>query len=152
MSSGRAGAPPDFVAVGHLTVDELSEGFRPGVGALRRALRPSTGASVRLLTSYGPDFPFSVLPPEIEIVGVPAAGTTRFALDYLPAGRRLTLKERAARLEPSHLPPHFREAGLAYLCPVADEVTRSSRPRSRTRPLASAPRAGAASGTVKAPC
>ena len=36
-------------------------------------------------------------------------------------GRRLTLKERAARLEPSHLPPHFAEVGLAYLCPVADE-------------------------------
>ena len=53
---------------------------------------------------------------------MPAAATTRFALDYRPEGRRLTLKERAARLEPEHLPPHFAEAGLAYLCPVADEV------------------------------
>jgi sugar/nucleoside kinase (ribokinase family) len=124
VSSGRAGAPPDFVAVGHLTVDELSEGLRPGGSALYAGLfAHRQGLRVGLLTSYGPDFPFSVLPPEIEIVGVPAAGTTRFALDYLPAGRRLTLKERAARLEPSHLPPHFREAGLAYLCPVADEVS-----------------------------
>ena len=53
---------------------------------------------------------------------MPAAGTTRFTLDYRPEGRRLTLKERAARLEPAHLPRHFAEASLAYLCPVADEV------------------------------
>ena len=124
MSFGRAGAPPDFVAVGHLTVDELSGGLRPGGSALYAGLfAHQQGLRVGLLTSYGPDFPFNVLPPEIEIVSIPAAGTTRFALDYLPEGRRLTLKERAARLEPTHLPPHFREAGLAYLCPVADEVS-----------------------------
>ena len=111
------------MSVGHLTVDELSSGLRPGGSALYAGLfAHQQGLRVGLLTSYGPDFPFEVLPPEIEVVGVPAAGTTRFALDYLPGGRRLTLKERAARLEPAHLPPHFAEAALAYLCPVADEV------------------------------
>jgi sugar/nucleoside kinase (ribokinase family) len=115
--------PPDFVAVGHLTVDELSGGLRPGGSTLYAGLfAHQQGLRVGLLTSYGPDFPFDVLPPEIEVVGVPAAGTTRFALDYRPAGRRLTLKERAARLEAAHLPPHFAEAGIAYLCPIADEV------------------------------
>jgi sugar/nucleoside kinase (ribokinase family) len=113
----------DFVAVGHLTVDELSEGLRPGGSALYAGLFAyRQGLRVGLLTSAGPDFPFEVLPPEIEVVSVPAVATTRFALDYRPAGRRLTLKERAARLEPSHLPSHFAEARLAYLCPVADEV------------------------------
>jgi sugar/nucleoside kinase (ribokinase family) len=123
MAYGRAGEPLDFVAVGHLTVDELSGGFRPGGSALYAGLfAHRQGLRVGLLTSYGPDFPFEVLPPEIEVVAVPAAATTRFALDYRADGRRLTLKERAARLEPLHLPPHFAEAGLAYLCPVADEV------------------------------
>jgi sugar/nucleoside kinase (ribokinase family) len=123
VPSGRAGVPPDFVAVGHLTVDELSDGLRPGGSALYAGLfAHRQGLRVGLLTSYGPDFPFDVLPPEIEVVGVPAAVTTRFALDYLPEGRRLTIRGRAARLDPSHLPPHFAEAGLAYLCPVADEV------------------------------
>jgi sugar/nucleoside kinase (ribokinase family) len=116
--------PPDFVAVGHLTVDELSGGLRPGGSALYAGLfAHRQGLRVGLLTSYGPDFPFDVLPPGIEVVGVPAAVTTRFALDYRSEGRRLTLKERAACIDPSHLPPHFREAGLAYLCPVADEVS-----------------------------
>jgi sugar/nucleoside kinase (ribokinase family) len=123
VSSDHAGVPPDFVAVGHLTVDELSSGLRPGGSALYAGLfAHQQGLRVGLLTSYGPDFPFDVLPPEIEVVGVPAVGTTRFALDYRAGGRRLTIKERAERLEPSHLPPHFAEAGLAYLCPVADEV------------------------------
>ncbi len=124
MASGRAGVPPDFVAVGHLTVDELESGLRPGGSALYAGLfAHQQGLRVGLLTSYGPDFPFEVLPPEIEVAAVPAAATTRFALDYRSGGRRLTLKERAARLEPEHLPPHFAEAGLAYLCPVADEVS-----------------------------
>ena len=124
MLSDRAGVPPDFVAVGHLTVDELSGGLRPGGSALYAGLfAHRQGLRVGILTSYGPDFPFEVLPPEIEVIGVPAAGTTRFALDYRPEGRRLTLKERAAQLDPSHLPPHFAEAGLAYLCPIADEVS-----------------------------
>jgi len=109
--------------VGHLTVDELSDGLRPGGSALYAGLfAHQQGLRVGLLTSYGPDFPFEVLPPEMEVVGVPAVATTRFALDYRPEGRRLTIKVRAARLEPSHLPSHFAEAALAYLCPVADEV------------------------------
>jgi sugar/nucleoside kinase (ribokinase family) len=123
VAYGRAGAPLDFVAVGHLTVDELSSGLRPGGSVLYAGLfAHRQGLRVGLLTSAGPDFPFEVLPPEIEVVSVPAAATTRFTLDYQPGGRRLTLKERAVRLESSHLPPHFAEAGLAYLCPVADEV------------------------------
>jgi sugar/nucleoside kinase (ribokinase family) len=123
VAADRSYEPLDFVAVGHLTVDELSGGLRPGGSALYAGLfAHQQGLRVGLLTSYGPDFPFEVLPPEIEVVGVPAAGTTRFALDYLPGRRRLTLKERAARLESAHLPPHFAEASLAYLCPVADEV------------------------------
>ena len=123
MALAGPGPPPDFVAVGHLTVDELSGGLRPGGSALYAGLfAHRQGLRVGLLTSYGPDFPFDVLPPEIEVVAVPASATTRFALDYRPEGRRLTLKERAARLTAAHLPAHFAEAGLAYLCPVADEV------------------------------
>jgi sugar/nucleoside kinase (ribokinase family) len=123
VAPSGAGTPPDFVAVGHLTVDELAGGLRPGGSALYAGLfAHRQGLRVGLLTSYGPDFPFDVLPPEIEVVAVPASATTRFALDYRPEGRRLTLKGRAARLEPAHLPPHFAEAGIAYLCPVADEV------------------------------
>ena len=124
MSSRGSGASPDFVAVGHLTVDELPGGRRPGGSVLYAGLMAyRQGLRVGLVTSYGPDFPLDVLPPEIELVAIPAPATTRFALHYGPRGRTLTLRARAAALAPLHLPEHFADAGLAYLAPVADEVS-----------------------------
>ncbi|MBI4012164.1 MAG: ribokinase [Candidatus Rokubacteria bacterium] len=124
MSPHAAGEPPDFVAVGHLTVDELPAGLRPGGSVLYAGLMAHRqGLRVGLVTSYGPDFPRDVLPPEIDVVAVPAPATTRFALHYTPTGRTLTLRARAAALAPLHLPERFAEAGIAYLAPVADEVS-----------------------------
>src|SRR5262249_35058751 len=120
-----SGEPPDFVVVGHVTVDELATGLRPGGSVLYAGLLAHhLGLRVGLVTSWGPDFPREVLPPEIEVVAVPAPATTRFALRYTGAGRTLLLRKRATALAPVHLPPHFAEAGLAYLAPVADEVAR----------------------------
>ncbi len=124
MPPHAAGEPPDFVAVGHLTVDELPAGLRPGGSVLYAGLMAHRqGLRVGLVTSYGPDFPRNVLPPEIDVVAVPAPATTRFALHYTPTGRTLTLRARAAALAPLHLPERFAEAGIAYLAPVADEVS-----------------------------
>ncbi|MGH7321393.1 MAG: PfkB family carbohydrate kinase [Candidatus Rokuibacteriota bacterium] len=124
MPFRRSGEPPDFVAVGHVTVDETPAGLRPGGSVLYAGLMAhQQGLRVGLLTSHGPDFPLAVLPREIEVVAVPAAATTRFALHYTPGGRTLTLRARATPLAPVHLPPHFVETGLAYLAPVADEVS-----------------------------
>jgi sugar/nucleoside kinase (ribokinase family) len=115
--------PPDFVAVGHLTVDETPEGLRPGGSVLYAGLLAHRqGLRVGLLTSHGADFPQDTLPPDVDVVAVPAAATTRFAIEYSAAGRRLTLRGRAADLGEEHLPAHFREAGLVYLAPVANEV------------------------------
>jgi sugar/nucleoside kinase (ribokinase family) len=123
VSASARGEPPDFVVVGHLTVDELATGLRPGGSVLYAGLLAHRqGLRVGLLTSHGPDFPLEVLPPDIEVVAVPAPASTRFALHYTPAGRTLVLRARAAALAPHQLPPHFAEAGLAYLAPVADEV------------------------------
>jgi sugar/nucleoside kinase (ribokinase family) len=123
-SSRASREPPDVVVVGHLTVDELPGGLRPGGSVLYAGLMAHRqGLRVGVLTSHGPDFPPGILPPEVEVVSVPAPATTRFALHYTPAGRTLTLRARAAALEPAHLPPHFAEAGIAYLAPVADEVS-----------------------------
>jgi len=123
VAPGGSTRPPDFVAVGHLTVDETPAGLRPGGSALYAGLfAQRQGLRVGLYTSYGPDFPFEVLPPEVEVVAVPAAATTRFAIEYRPPGRSLVLRARAAPLDLESLPAHFADAGIAYLGPVADEV------------------------------
>src|SRR5439155_1697936 len=101
----------------------LDTGNYPGGSALYAGLfAHRQGLRVGLFTSYGPDFPFEVLPPEVEVVAVPAAATTRFAIEYGPGGRSLALRARAAALDAQSLPPHFAEAGIAYLGPVANEV------------------------------
>jgi sugar/nucleoside kinase (ribokinase family) len=114
---------PDFVAVGHVTLDETNEGRRPGGAALYAALTAHRfGFSVGLLTSFGQDFPSHLLPGEIQLVNVPSARTTTFRHQVSHAGRRLTLLDRAADLEVSHLPEEWRSAGLAFLGPVVNEV------------------------------
>ena len=120
----RPAEPPDFVAIGHLTLDETPTGLRPGGSVLYAGTAAHRlGLRVGLLTSHGADFPRDVLPEGIEVVSVPSPSTTRFALEYPAAGGRiLTLRARAAGLATPHLPAHFAEAGLVYLAPVADEV------------------------------
>jgi len=114
---------PDFVAVGHVTLDETSSGRRPGGPALYATLTAHhLGCSAGLLTSFGPDFPREVFPPELQVVRVPAARTTTFRHEVGLRGRRLTLLDRAIDLNVERLPESWKSTGLALLCPVANEV------------------------------
>jgi len=117
------GRTPDFVAVGHVTLDETRTGRRPGGAALYAALTARRlGWSAGVLTSFGPDFPREVFSPDLQVVRVPAGMTTAFRLEAGPEGRRLTLLGRAADLDVEHLPEAWKGARLALLCPVANEV------------------------------
>lgn len=113
----------DFVAVGHVTLDQTAGGTRPGGSAYYAALTAhQLGLRVALLTSFGPDFPGDALPPDVAMVNVPAERTTIYELEDSPRGRSLTLLSRAADIEEGHLPDDWRRAPLALLCPVANEV------------------------------
>jgi sugar/nucleoside kinase (ribokinase family) len=114
---------PDFVAVGHVTLDRAAGGVRPGGAAYYAAITAHRlGLRVGVLTSFGPDFPADALPSDVEIVNVPSERTTVYELKPLPNGRQLTLRARAADLEASRLPDEWREAPLALLCPIVNEV------------------------------
>jgi len=70
---------PDFVAIGHVTLDRIGESTRPGGAALFAAVTAHRlGLSVGLLTSHGGDFPLDLIPSKIEVVSIPAADTSRF--------------------------------------------------------------------------
>jgi 1D-myo-inositol 3-kinase len=113
----------DLVAIGHLTLDRTPRGTRPGGAAYYAAMTAwRLGLRVALLTSYGPDVSADTLPPDVEIANVPSDRTTVFELDESAGGRRLRLLSRAADLEEDHLPPEWRGAPLAMLCPVINEV------------------------------
>ena len=113
----------DLVAIGHVTFDETPSGVRPGGSAYYAALTAQRlGLRVGLLTSVASDYPLDVFPAGIEVAVTPSAHTTRYRLGEAKGARTLTLLSRAADLEAEHLPPAWREAPLAVLGPVANEV------------------------------
>ena len=114
---------PDFVAVGHVTLDRTAGGVRPGGSAYYAAVAAHRlGCRVGVLTSFGPDFPRDALPAGLEVIGVPSDRTTIFEVQARPTGRRLILHSRASDLEAGRLPPEWQQAPLTLLCPIASEV------------------------------
>src|SRR5690349_2186210 len=70
---------PEFIAIGHVTLDHFGDEVRPGGAALYAAVTADRlGLSVGILTSHGEDFPLELIPPRIEVVSVPAKATTVF--------------------------------------------------------------------------
>ena len=114
---------PDFVAIGHVTLDRVGEAIRPGGAALFAAITAHRlGLSVGLLTSHGDDFPLDLIPPKIEVVSIPAADTSRFEHRQEASGRVSHVRAVAAPLTMADVPDDWREAALALLAPVLDEV------------------------------
>ena len=113
----------DFVAVGHVTLDQTRSGTRPGGAAYYAVLTAHRlGLRAGLVTSFGPDFPADALPSGVAVVNVPSERTTVFALAESGRGRQLTLVSRAADVEEYRLPNDWRRGPLALLCPVINEV------------------------------
>jgi sugar/nucleoside kinase (ribokinase family) len=112
------------LVVGHVTLDAYGAESLPGgsayyAGHAYRAL----GATVRILTAAGPDFPASALDGLVAEV-VPARTTTAFENVYAPDGRRTQrLLAAAPPLAPSAMPAHWRGGpDVLHLAPVAGEV------------------------------
>jgi sugar/nucleoside kinase (ribokinase family) len=114
---------PDFVAVGHVTLDRFGDVTRPGGAALFAAVTAQRlGLSAGVLTSHATDFPLDLLPPQIEVVSLDAPATTVFE-HHQHAGRRaLRLLSVAAPLAAADVPEDWGDAGLVMLAPVAGEV------------------------------
>ena len=114
---------PDFVAIGHVTLDRFGESTRPGGSALYAAVTAHRlGLSVGLLTSHGDDFPLEVIPPKIEVVSIPADETTVFEHRHEPSGRVSHVRSVASPLTTADVPEDWRDAALTLLAPVVDEV------------------------------
>ena len=114
---------PDFVAIGHVTLDRFGESTRPGGSALYAAVTAHRlGLSVGLLTSHAEDFPLEIIPPRIEVVTVPAEETTLFEHRQEKEGRVSHVRAVAGPLTAADVPEDWREASLTLLAPVVDEV------------------------------
>ncbi len=114
---------PDFVVIGHVTLDRVGDATRPGGAALYAAVTAHRlGLSVGLLTSHAADFPLDVIPSRIEVVSVSAEATTRFEHRYETGGRVSHVRGRARPLGAADVPEDWLGAPLVLLAPVVDEV------------------------------
>jgi sugar/nucleoside kinase (ribokinase family) len=114
---------PDFVAIGHLTLDRFGDVSRTGGAALFAAVTAHRmGLSAAILTSHAEDFPLEVIPPQIEVVSREAASTTLFEHGQRDGRRTLRLVSVADPLRVGDVPEDWREAPLVMLAPVAGEV------------------------------
>jgi len=114
---------PEFVAIGHLTLDHFGDEVRPGGAALYAAVTANRlGLSAGILTSHGDDFPLELIPPRIEVVSVPAKATTVFEHDLRGQERTMRVTSVAAPLSGNDVPADWHDASLVLLAPVINEV------------------------------
>ncbi len=118
-----AGLSPQFVAIGHVTLDRFGEVTRPGGAALFAAVTAHRlGLSAAILTSHAEDFPLEMLPPQIEVVSVPAPDTTQFEHRVEGAVRTMRVTAAARPLGAHDVPEDWGGADIVMLSPVLGEV------------------------------
>jgi sugar/nucleoside kinase (ribokinase family) len=114
---------PDFVAIGHVTLDRIDGVTQPGGAALYAAVTAHRlGLSAGILTSHGDDFPLDLVPPRIEVVTVPAGETTRFEHRPDPSGRVMSVHAAARPIGVADVPDDWTDAPIVLLAPVVAEV------------------------------
>ena len=115
---------PDFLLIGHIAHDVTPEGPRLGGTVSYGAFTAvAFGLRVAILTSTRPDEPLlAKLPPQVEVVSIPAEQTTTFDNRYIDGKRTQYMYHRANTLTPDMLPPAWRRARLVHIGPIAYEV------------------------------
>lgn len=97
--------------------------MRPGGAALYAAVAAHRlGLAAAILTSHAADFPLEAIPPQIEVVSVPAPETTVFEHEVERGRRTLHVRSAAGPLTPDDVPEDWREAAIVLLGPVLSEV------------------------------
>ena len=116
-------AAPDFIAIGHVTLDRFGDEVRLGGGVLYSAITAHRlGRSVAILTSHAGDFPLDALPTAIEVVTLEAPATTVFEYAESEGPRAMRVTATASPLAVADLPEDWRDAPLVLLAPVIQEV------------------------------
>ncbi|MGH7389417.1 MAG: PfkB family carbohydrate kinase [Candidatus Rokuibacteriota bacterium] len=97
--------------------------MRPGGSALYAAVTARRlGLTAGILTSHGDDFPLEAVPPQIEVVSVPAPRTTVFEHRVRDGRRALRIEAAARPLSAADVPQDWQGAEMVLLAPVIAEV------------------------------
>src|SRR5438105_9003279 len=113
---------PEFIAIGHVTLDRFGDEVRPGGSALYAVITADRlGLRAGILTSHADDFPLDLVPPRIEVVSVPAPATTVFEHEQVGDDRAQRVTSVAGALSEADVPDDWRDADLVLLAPAVNE-------------------------------
>lgn len=115
-----------FLSIGHFCYDVSPEGYLLGGSAAYATLTArNLGHSAHAVTAVGPNFDReSHLLEGVEIVYHESPETTVFDNRYNEKGHRQQfILGTARKLHGTDVPAKWRTTDIAYLCPIADEVS-----------------------------
>lgn len=121
---------PDYVAIGHLTIDRTLRGEVLGGTVLYAALTAArAGLRAAILTRASLDTlpddqrqALADISAEVEIVTQSSSATTTFTNRDVAGRRSQELHAWAGEIDLNGLPPHWRTARVIHLAPVAQEI------------------------------
>jgi sugar/nucleoside kinase (ribokinase family) len=117
-----AAPAPDFLVLGHLSLDQTPTGPTLGGTAAYAALTARALARrPAIVTAAGPDLDLSPL-AGIPVHRSASPQSTTFLNEYSGSGRRQRLLARAASLGPESIPVAWRSASIVHVAPIAGEV------------------------------
>jgi sugar/nucleoside kinase (ribokinase family) len=130
MNSSHGGRVPEFVIIGHLTIDRTPGGGMLGgsvlygaLAAARYGLRTAvlTRANLDTLDSSMTD-QLARLTAEVDLVAQASDGITTFTNRDVSGRRQQTIHDWGGEIDLSGLPPLWRSARAVHLAPVAQEI------------------------------
>lgn len=130
MSASTAGRTPDYIAIGHLTVDHLASGDQLGGTVLFAALQAARlGLHAAVLTranvaglSEELRAELVQISGEIDLIVQDSRNTTTFSNRYVGDTREQHLLHWGGPIDLSGLPALWRSAPIIHLAPVAQEI------------------------------
>ncbi len=114
---------PQYLAIGHLTVDRLVGG--PAVGgsvAYAAITAQRLGMQAGIVTVAGRELDWQALLPDVQIHRLDAPATTSFENLYQNGGRSQRILAAAAPVPALAVPADWRGATIVHLAPVDHEV------------------------------
>lgn len=115
--------PVDYLAIGHITLDDTPAGPRLGGSAAYAALTAQAlGLRAGILTAWGEELPLEAL-DGVAVVNTGAEASTRFENTYVDGARTQRILQQAPFIEFHHIPEPWRTTPMLHLAPVAREVS-----------------------------
>jgi sugar/nucleoside kinase (ribokinase family) len=114
--------PVDYLVIGHVAHDLVSEGSRLGGTVAYAALTArALGLRAGIVTAVGPETPLDAL-RGLPVLSIESAQSTTYENIYTEHGRVQYLRAQAARIELDRIPENWRCPSIIHLGPIANEM------------------------------